>query len=119
MRENPSSPFSFGPSHDAGSSGGSYEMRKNKSDNSFHNIEREEFEGESVPGDDDEENRKQQQKKKEERQGAGRRTASGGGWNPTSWFGGVGGGGDDASEAAKDVRRDVAHGISSGVDRPR
>ena len=120
MRENPSSPFFFGPSHDAGSSGGSYEMRKNKSDNSFHNIEREEFEGESVPGDDDEENRKQQQKKKkEERQGAGRRTASGGGWNPTSWFGGVGGGGDDASEAAKDVRRDVAHGISSGVDRPR
>jgi receptor expression-enhancing protein 1/2/3/4 len=127
MRDYPAFPSS--PSHDTGSNSGSYEMRKNKSDNSFHNIEREEFEGDSVTGDDDddEEEKRKQHKNKEERQGAGRRTTSGGSWNPTAWFGGAGGGGgggagsrgDDGSGAAKEARRDAAQGISSGVDRPR
>jgi uncharacterized membrane protein YgcG len=102
---------------DAGTLGGhdaeSFEMKKNRSDNSFQNIEREELEGDGpapVAGAGEE----------KKRQAAGRRTTSGG-WNPSSWFGGGGGaagsGGDgSAGEMAKEVR-DAVQGMSSSVDR--
>lgn len=98
------------------------EMRKNKSNNSFQNIEREELEED---GGDKEQGGGVPPPEKTKRQAvpntSGRATS--GSWNPTTWFssaagtatgteddGGVGGG------VAKEVREAV-QGMSSSIDR--
>jgi uncharacterized membrane protein YgcG len=100
-------------------SGGGVEMRKNRSENSFQNIEREEVDSEEG----------EEREKEKKRQSTGRRTTSGG-WNPTAWFGGGGGGGGGggaAGEAGNDGSvgdvvkevRDAVQGMSSSIDRSR
>ena len=84
------------------------EMRKNKSDNSFQNIERDDFEDADPTADE------------KKRVDAGRRTTSGG-WNPATWFSSPGAAAESrddglAGAAAKEVR-DAVQGMSSSIDR--
>lgn len=101
-------------------SGDGVGMRKNRSDNSFQNIERDEFEEEEEEAEKSATPRREEKKKQSA--GAGRRTTSGGSWNPTTWFSGAGAGaGGDSSvpdEAAREVR-DAVQGMSSSIDRRR
>ncbi len=96
-------------------------MRKNRSDNSFQNIEREEFEDEEEEEEAEEKSATPRREEKERQSaGAGRRMNSGGSWNPTTWFSGAGSGGSSSApdEAAREVR-DAVQGMSSSIDRRR
>ncbi|KAF7511505.1 hypothetical protein GJ744_004093 [Endocarpon pusillum] len=73
-----------GSGYDESSGRGGTGMRKNRSDNSFQNIEREEFEDE-----EDKSATPRSEGRQRPSAGAGRRTTSGGSWNPTTWFGGA------------------------------
>lgn len=110
---------------------GGTEMRKNKSDASFQNIDREEVEeDEEIDAGLAANIGPEEQRKKREGAETGARTTSGS-WLPTTWFGGSGGGGGGGGEkaeskddesmgdvAAKEVR-DAAEGMSSSIDRRR
>ena len=119
MRDTATNASSGQAHHDVGSTG----MRKNRSDNSFQNIEREEFE--DSEGTEAVEEKKWQATTRR----TTRRTTSSGGWNPTTWFSGGAAGpgpgpgpglGDDGAvgEVAEEVR-DAAQGMSSSIDRRR
>lgn len=99
-------------SSDSGQDGDNVKMRKNQSDNSFQNIDREEVVHE---------NSSTTTEGMEKRHAVGKRTSSGG-WNLTTWFGGVGGagagsGGDGAASVVAKEAMDAGQGISSGIDR--